>query len=102
MAKDIKKLLEEKAKLEAEILEAEALQRSKVRTNIEAILADASYTLHDIFPEACTKRTRAPSTGLFQDPENPENTWGGRGRKPLWLLEKVAKGASMEDFKIAR
>jgi DNA-binding protein H-NS len=102
MAKDLKKLMEERQKLEAAILEAEAAQRTEVRNSIESILAEASYSLSDVFPDLCAKRPRKAGDGLYQDPENPENTWGGRGRKPLWLIAKVGAGAKLEDFKIAR
>jgi DNA-binding protein H-NS len=94
--------MEERQKLEAAIVEAEARQKQEVRTNIETMLANASYTLSDVFPDLCAKRPRKNSEGLYQDPENPENVWGGRGRKPLWLLAKVGAGAKLEDFKIAR
>lgn len=26
------------------------------------------------------------------------NTWSGRGRRPLWLTQALASGASLEDF----
>lgn len=39
-----------------------------------------------------------PSTPKYRDPEKPENTWAGRGKKPGWLLEKLEAGASLEDF----
>lgn len=101
MAKDLKKLMDEKAKLEAAIVEAEATQRQEVRDNILQMLQDNDYSLYDVFPDLCSKRPRKLSNGLYQDPENPENTWGGRGRKPLWLLAKTGAGAKLEDFKIA-
>lgn len=36
----------------------------------------------------------------YRDPKNPENIWTGRGRKPNWLLEEVAKGNHIEDFAV--
>lgn len=29
-----------------------------------------------------------------------EQTWTGRGRKPNWLVEKLATGAKLEDFAV--
>jgi DNA-binding protein H-NS len=34
----------------------------------------------------------------YRDPENPKNTWAGRGRKPKWLQEKLEQGRKLEDF----
>ena len=36
----------------------------------------------------------------YRDPKNPENIWTGRGRKPNWLLDEVAKGNQVEDFAV--
>jgi DNA-binding protein H-NS len=36
----------------------------------------------------------------FQDPENPKNTWAGRGRKPKWLQEKLEQGKNLDDYAV--
>lgn len=41
-----------------------------------------------------------PSTPKYRDPAKPENTWVGRGKKPMWLNEKLEAGAKLEDFLI--
>ena len=41
-----------------------------------------------------------PSTPKDRDPAKPENTWAGRGKKPMWLKEKLEAGAKLEDFLI--
>lgn len=38
--------------------------------------------------------------GMYRDANNPENTWSGRGRKPLWVLAWLEQGHSMDDLKI--
>lgn len=38
--------------------------------------------------------------GIYRDPNNAENTWSGRGRKPLWVLAWLEQGRSMDDLKI--
>ncbi len=35
----------------------------------------------------------------YRDPENPENTWTGHGRRPNWLRERLEMhGVSLSDF----
>ncbi len=52
-------------------------------------------------PVAAGKATMEnPSTPKYRDPERPENTWAGRGKKPTWLNEKLGAGAKLEDFLI--
>ena len=35
-----------------------------------------------------------------RNPNNPAETWTGRGRKPNWLVAKLSKGAKMSDFAV--
>ncbi len=36
----------------------------------------------------------------YRNPENPAETWAGRGLKPRWLVAAVKKGKKLEDFSI--
>lgn len=37
-----------------------------------------------------------------QNPDNPKETWAGRGKHPRWLREKLESGANINDFKIVK
>ncbi|WP_084465111.1 H-NS family nucleoid-associated regulatory protein [Rubellimicrobium thermophilum] len=32
-------------------------------------------------------------------PDNPSQTWSGRGRRPRWVREAEAKGLTLEDLR---
>ena len=37
----------------------------------------------------------------YRNPEKPEETWAGRGRKPFWLAAQLKKrGVTIKDFAI--
>jgi DNA-binding protein H-NS len=36
----------------------------------------------------------------YRNPENPEETWAGRGLKPRWLAAALKSGGRLEDFTI--
>jgi DNA-binding protein H-NS len=36
----------------------------------------------------------------YRNPENPAETWAGRGLKPRWLAAKLKSGKKLEDFSI--
>jgi DNA-binding protein H-NS len=36
----------------------------------------------------------------YRNPENPAETWAGRGLKPRWLQAALESGKSLEDFSI--
>ena len=37
----------------------------------------------------------------YRNPENPTDTWAGRGLKPRWLVAAIKGGKSLDDFLIA-
>jgi DNA-binding protein H-NS len=38
----------------------------------------------------------------YRNPQNPSETWAGRGWKPRWLAAAIKTGKKMDDFLIAR
>jgi DNA-binding protein H-NS len=36
----------------------------------------------------------------YRNPENPEETWAGRGLKPRWLAAALKSGGKLEDFSV--
>src|SRR5882762_6459307 len=38
----------------------------------------------------------------FRNPEQPSQTWAGRGRQPRWVSEMLGAGKSMDDLRIRR
>jgi len=36
----------------------------------------------------------------FRNPEQPSETWAGRGKKPRWLTAQLKSGKQIEDFRI--
>ena len=45
-------------------------------------------------------RKRSPSVAKYANPANKDDTWSGRGRKPRWFSEALAKGGKPEDMAI--
>ncbi|HLQ19424.1 MAG TPA: H-NS histone family protein [Tabrizicola sp.] len=45
-------------------------------------------------------RKRSPSVAKYANPANKADTWSGRGRKPRWFSEALAKGKKPEDLAI--
>lgn len=42
----------------------------------------------------------ASPSARYRHPENPDLTWGGRGRRPAWIREAVEAGRALSDFEI--
>lgn len=80
-------LLDARAALESEILSraAEELMRiEKRKQTLEQLLGSSDRVLDapEIKPRKSRKSVNAPK---FYNPENPEQTWTGRGKAPDWF-----------------
>ncbi len=90
---------------EAAIRQAKAKRASELRREVEMTAAALGLTVPELL--GLDRRGRkGPRKGTstvapkYRDPEHPENTWSGRGQKPIWLRERLAQGAQLEDFLI--
>ena len=45
-------------------------------------------------------RKRAPASAKYANPENPSETWSGRGRKPRWFEAALQSGRSVDDLAV--
>ena len=53
------------------------------------------------FPKVVPKRRHYPKVvQRFRNPNDPSETWSGRGKTPRWALELLAAGRSLDEFRI--
>ena len=68
------------------------------------------FTLNELMPlmsQAQTRRSRGRGASgepanapRYRNPENPEQTWSGRGRRPRWFNEAEAAGRPLDEMLI--
>jgi DNA-binding protein H-NS len=46
------------------------------------------------------RRQYPPVVPKYRNPDDPDETWAGRGKRPRWLAEHLRSGKKIEDFKI--
>lgn len=55
--------------------------------------AEHGYTLEELAPLAKpAKKTKGIRPVKFRDPQDPTNTWSGRGRRPRWMQQRLDDG----------
>lgn len=80
---------------------AKAIENFQVRRKAEALAAieaaakDHGFTLAEL-TDGAIKTKPAPRPAKYRHPENPEMTWSGRGRQPVWVKEALAEGKSLD------
>jgi DNA-binding protein H-NS len=100
--------LELKAKAEKLLAEAEELrivEINEVVADIKEKIEAYGLTAQDLGFGGGTRKPRSPvakkTAARYRGP-NGETWSGGRGRKPRWVTELLAKGKKLEDFAIKR
>ena len=96
----LKDLMELDLRVQKALVTAKERERAALKLKIEQMAADSGFTMSELFGSgrgAPKGRTVAPK---YANPENPSETWTGRGRKPNWLTAKLGRGVSIEKFLI--
>ncbi|WP_238482214.1 H-NS histone family protein [Dyella acidiphila] len=76
--------------------EARAHQIQEARKKIDALLSSAGLSLADVYPghgagkgaKGVKRGTVAPK---YRNPEDPSQTWTGRGKRPLWFAAAIKR-----------
>ena len=92
---------DELVKLEKDVQKALKSYDQRKRTEAMAAAKEAArehgFALDELFQDTPGKSKGLPK---YANPENPADTWTGRGRKPKWMEEKLAAGHSQDEFLI--
>jgi DNA-binding protein H-NS len=85
--------------------QVEAVLSSKVAEERRAVQDKLGRLEHLASGGMRTKRGRGGARGAvapkYRNPENPAETWAGRGLKPRWLAAALKSGKKIEHFSIA-
>jgi DNA-binding protein H-NS len=76
------KLAAEKGVLE------ERLKQLKAKPTLERRIANSE------------RRRYPPVFPKYRNPDDPSETWAGRGRQPRWIVEQLSLGKKVDDFRI--
>lgn len=120
--KDIDQIAKQKRaelrRLQKELEKLEELRRNRLKVTSPEIrnlarevsqlakdhLMDSEDVLN-LIAEALTKSgkrggTRGPVPPKYRNPNNPHETWTGRGRQPRWVSELLEQGYTLEQLRI--
>lgn len=104
-------LIELRTQLDKAIAAAGERDKRKALKAAEDVVREHGFTLADLAPQAGKGRSGgkrgsrsaassspAPSDAKYRNPDNPDQTWGGRGRRPQWVNDALANGRALADL----
>lgn len=74
-------------------------RKREILAELEETARARGYSLAELTALKVTRK-RSVSAPRFANPENPSDTWTGRGRKPGWYTAAIAAGKSPGDLAI--
>lgn len=88
--------------IQKELKRKKELAKKSLIADMERLAREAGVSLTEIFGDASEKKSapRAKVAVKYRHPENPDQTWSGRGRQPLWLAALIAEGKALEDLAV--
>lgn len=97
----LKELKDLRARIDRAIETFETRRKREAAEELEAKARELGFTLKDLVDMGNPrKRVAAAAAAKYANPENPADTWSGRGRKPRWFLEATAAGRAPEDMAV--
>ena len=92
-------LAEMQARIERAKTEKQSSERASLRQKLTEMAKKHGFDIHDLFGDR--RKGKGSVAVKYRDPNNPGNTWTGRGRMPRWMTAATKGGkAKKEDFLI--
>ena len=76
-------------------------KKDEARKKLEEVAREFGYSFNEL-AESATPRKRKPADPKYANPDDPSQTWTGRGRKPRWMVDALERGVSRESMLIKR
>lgn len=90
--KELKKLRKD---VDTAIADFENRKKREALAELEKKAAELGFSLSELTGKA--GKVKKVSPPKYRNPNDPDQTWTGRGRIPLWMKEYEAKGGSRDD-----
>lgn len=74
-------------------------QRAEVLKEMEALAKKHGMSIDDVVGGKGKKR-KAKAAAKYRNPENPSDTWSGRGRQPAWYKSAIEAGKKPESMAV--
>jgi DNA-binding protein H-NS len=95
----VAKLKDLRGKVDAAITEKIAARRRELEVQISEL---ARHDPHGARGRAQGRRPMGSVPPKYRNPNDPSQTWAGRGLQPHWLRDAVKSGKKLDSFLIAK
>lgn len=94
----LKDLTDLEARVKKAIAAAQVREKEEFRNEVAALAARRGISVSEVFGSTRGAKPGGKVAVKYRNPDNPSDTWTGRGRQPKWLAAALKKGAKIADF----
>lgn len=102
-AMDLDALKELRKNVDRAISSYETRKRKEALSALEQAAKEHGFKLSELVadqkPSKGKRSFEAGAESTYVNPDNPNETWSGRGRRPRWVNDALAAGRTPEDLK---
>lgn len=85
---------------QAEIVSRKEAEKQRVLDQIRELAASIGMTPEALLKQQAGGRGGAKVEAKYRHPDDPSQTWSGRGKRPQWVNDALAAGTSLEDLAV--
>ena len=97
---DLEELKELRKKIDRAIASYQTRKRQEALSAVEQAAKEHGFKLAELLGERkAGKGGKSPrGTTKYVNPENPKQTWSGRGRRPQWVNDALEAGRTLDEM----
>jgi DNA-binding protein H-NS len=96
---NVQELERQRVELEKQIAEAKATARAAAIESVKMLVEQNGLKPADIFT-AGKRKKRGGKCAVVKFRNGTDQTWAGRGKRPQWLVEALAAGRKLDEFRV--
>lgn len=99
---DYQQLVELRAQVDVELVRRKEQEKARILSQLQSAAAASGFTVAELLGEVAggKKGSKKPVKAQYANPADPSQTWTGRGRKPQWVHDALANGATLDSIRI--
>ncbi|ASF47836.1 H-NS histone family protein [Methylovulum psychrotolerans] len=98
----LKDLLAFQEKLNKAVENRKEKDKREVYDKIQSLALEAGFSLADLLTHVPSEKNLKKATAKvkYRNPDNKDEGWTGKGRKPAWLITQLGAGRKLEEFAV--
>lgn len=89
----LEEMLKKQKELEAFIAKRMEMKKKEVLNQIKELVRQHDLTYDEVVAVIRTQTVRGKAPAIYRNPENPRQTWSGKGDPPAWYVTAKDKEA---------